>query len=267
MHLWCAWDEEATEERLLQYYGLLSPEEKAINARFHFEKHRRQHLVTRALVRSVLSLYFPTVPPAQWRFESNEYGKPSVVNPVSGDPIEFNLSHCSKMVVLAVARRNQLGVDIENTGRDRAALALVERFFSPSEVEELDSLDDEEERIDRFFSLWTLKEAYIKAIGTGLSTPLDKFSYSLKNGKIAISFPRREIDDRSENWRFWQLRPSDEHVLSIALREENPNRPYRLEVRRITPLEGYGPLTTGVVTTESGIIRRGATPDDAQRAF
>ena len=236
IHLWFANDEQIRDHQLLsQYSCLLNEEEKTQQKRFHFEKHRHQYLITRALVRTVLSLYLNEIAPEDWQFNKNKYGKPSIANSSLTSPLYFNISHSDKLIVMAVAIVQEIGVDVEYLMRKGKILDIAERFFAPKEVQDLLALPPEN-RTDRFFDLWTLGEAYIKACGAGLSIPLDHFSYSFPRPKeVVISFAP-ERDDHPEYWQFWQIHPNDIHKVALALKSEKMNYSYSISMRTIIPL-------------------------------
>lgn len=237
VHLWYARDEEITDNDLLtEYCNLLSEEERIQQQRFYFQRHRHQYLVTRALVRYVLSLYVDAISPDRWIFGKNEYNKPYIKNNSLQLPLNFNLSHTEKMIVLAVALENNIGVDVEFMLRRTAHLDIAERYFSKSEFQELRTLPIEQQK-ERFFDLWTLKEAYIKACGMGLAIPLDHFSYSFPGaGEVQILFdPNR--DDHPRYWGFWQIKPNKTHVASLAVQSTNAASQHYISMREIVPLK------------------------------
>lgn len=237
VHLWCAYDENIiTPSLLLEYHKLLNQEEIKQHKRFHFPRHQHQYLITRVLVRTVLSKYIPEVSPTDLVFKKNEYGKPYLDNPTLHFPLEFNISHSEKMVILAVTNGVKVGVDVEYMLRNNNITSIADRYFSPSEARELNSLELER-RHERFVDLWTLKEAYIKAKGQGLSIPLDKFIFCFKEQNISISFDGEYIADNPDVWQFWQIQPNDLHKISLATTAENAKKNYlSLEIREITPL-------------------------------
>jgi 4'-phosphopantetheinyl transferase len=232
VHVWIAEPERIEEPRLLEaYLGLLNPEEREKQRRFYFERHRRQYLVSHALVRLTLSRYAPVRPEA-WSFVTNEYGCPRVEG--EGLGLRFNLSHTDGMVTVAVANNVDVGVDVEDTSRQGETVALADRYFAPSEVVALRALAVERQR-ERFFEYWTLKEAYIKARGMGLSIPLEQFAFELQPGqRPSVSFDPCLGDD-SAGWQFVQLRPSARHQAAVAVRRP---RELALKVRcqRTVPL-------------------------------
>jgi 4'-phosphopantetheinyl transferase len=233
VHVWLVEPEQIEEPRLLEaYLGLLSPEEREKQRRFHFERHQRQYLVSHALVRLTLSRYAP-VEPRAWSFVTNEYGCPRVEGEGSAG-LRFNLSHTDGMAMVAVARDVDVGVDVEDALRKGETVALAERFFAPSEVAALRALEVPRQR-ERFFEYWTLKEAYIKARGMGLSLPLEQFAFELRPGEHPrIAFDPR-LKDEPEAWHFVQLRPSTRHLAAVAVRRP---RSLLLKVRyqRTVPL-------------------------------
>lgn len=237
IHLWYVHDSAIHNSHLLsQYYALLSQEERLQHKRFYFDKDRHQYLITRALLRSVLSLYVNAIPPEKWRFEKNAYGKPAISKSLCSSPLCFNLSHTHNLVVMAVTLEHEIGVDVEYLPRLGKLLELASHFFSAVEVEQLLALPAEQQR-DRFFDLWTLKEAYIKACGMGLSIPLDHFSFTFsEQGEIEINFgPER--NDHPQYWRFWQIHPNETHKVSMALKGETTHGSYSISMRKMIPFD------------------------------
>ncbi len=232
VHVWITEPEQIEEPRLLEaYWGILSSGEREKQRRFHFERHRRQYLVSHALVRLTLSRYAP-VAPQEWSFRTNAYGRPEVLGE-RGSRLRFNLSHTDGMAVVAVALDEEVGVDVEDSQRQGETVGLADHYFAPAEVVALRALPVDLQQ-ERFFDYWTLKEAYIKARGMGLSLPLEQFAFELRPGQPPrISFDPRLVDD-PEGWQFVQLRPSARHLAALAVR-----RPWRqpLQVRcqRIVP--------------------------------
>ena len=232
-HLYYALEDQIHEPILLTAYeALLTPEERARKQRYYFEKNRHEYLITRALVRSVLSRY-AQVRPAAWAFSANQWGCPAIASP-EGTGLRFNLSNTRGLVCCLVARDRDVGVDVEDVERDGETVAIADRFFSPSEVEELRA-QPEPRRRPRFFDYWTLKEAYIKARGMGLAIPLDHFSFELSPGRpIGIAFDPA-LEDDPASWQFEQLRPTPSHLVSLAIRRRD-EADVRVLVRRVTPL-------------------------------
>lgn len=230
--LWVALLDEEADSGLTGHFARISTEEeRRQQGKFHFAKDRYRYLVTRLLVRYTLSRYAPTRPEA-WQFAANDFGRPFIANP---DPVarglEFNLSHSQRMVILGVARDCRIGVDVEDLPR-RAPLDIADRFFSPSEVRQLQSLPSAA-RAGRFFDFWTLKESYVKAHGQGLSLPLDRFGFELAAGHDIRAYFDSGLDDTPENWVFWQWHPTADSVAALCAARRSAMAPTC--VRRVVP--------------------------------
>ncbi len=251
---WFPYEELAEHSPLFaEYATLLTEDEQLRHQRLRFERDRRQFLATRALVRTVLSFYEPTVSPRAWRFEVGERGKPSISEPLAARHWQFNLSNTRGLVVCAVSgAHRRLGVDVERLDRDNDLLALADRYFSRLEVAELRSLPLADQP-SRFFDYWTLKESYIKAHGLGLAIPLDSFSFLLGRGSrsdargtsssdlgtaatpaIGIRFDARRDDDPAI-WSFILLDAAPRYRLAIAL--ETHGARLSLRAQRCVPRE------------------------------
>ena len=112
-HLWYVQPESVVDPALLAAYDdLLTPAERQRNRRFVFERHRHQDLVTRALVRTVLSAYCPAVEPRAWGFSLGPFGRPEIAAPAVQPRLRFNLSHTDGMVVCLVSGDREIGVDV-----------------------------------------------------------------------------------------------------------------------------------------------------------
>ncbi|WP_437739479.1 4'-phosphopantetheinyl transferase superfamily protein [Sorangium sp. So ce1504] len=237
-HLWYVFCDSARDEALLEaYHRLMAPDEAAQQARFLFAENRHEYLLTRALVRTVLSKY-ANVAPEAWSFVRNEFGRPQIAGPPGVPPIRFNLSNTRGLIACLVALDRDVGVDVEDTERASGAVDIADRFFSPGEVRALRALPPERQRA-RFFEYWTLKESYIKARGMGLAIPLDQFSFHLDDGPaIGISFDPRLGDDRSA-WQFALYQPSARHTMAAAIRSGG-GPPLSIELRETVPLRDGG---------------------------
>lgn len=218
--------------------ALLTEDELARESRFYFADDRLCYLVTRALVRTVLSRYAP-LPPADWRFADNGHGRPHIAPeivarcPEAAD-LRFNVSHTSGLIALGVTRGRELGVDVEHVGDRKGPLEVVDRYFAPAEVEALQQ-QPESVRHDRFFEYWTFKESYIKARGLGLALPLERFSFHYPHETGVRLAIEPELEDAPERWALWQYRPAGNYLLAVcAERGERP--PTTVALRRCLPL-------------------------------
>jgi 4'-phosphopantetheinyl transferase len=220
--LWYVFEERAGLPGLLRRYrSLLAPEEVERQARLVRERDRRLFLISRALVRTTLSRYAP-VDPGAWRFAAGEQGKPEIVAPSDLPPLRFNLTHTPGLVACAVAPGHEVGVDAERRDRPVACLDLARRAFSAEERTQLEALPEQRRR-ERFFELWTLREAYVKARGEGmLRVPRDAVTFRLSpDAGAQASFDATWPDDPSR-WRFFRVRPAESHRCAVAVRSARP---------------------------------------------
>jgi 4'-phosphopantetheinyl transferase len=232
VHLWLTCpDDVADSGHLAACRAMLSDDERARLARLRREPDRRAFLVAHALVRSALSRY-AGVPPEGWTFATNRWGRPEVAGPGAGPALRFSLSHTSGLVACAVALDCDCGVDVESSDRGGNPLGVAQRVLAPKELADLDSRTAGE-RHDRFLAYWTLKEAYVKARGLGLSLPLRQLSFSVTGERIRIEFAAPG-EDAAHSWQFSLLRPTPHHVLAVAVRRgDGPER--RIVVRETLP--------------------------------
>jgi len=193
VHVWrVALNKE--DDQLERFRATLEPHELERAGRFHFDKHRRHFIVARGFLRWVVARYLQTQPDAL-RFSYSDYGKPALE---AEHALRFNLSHSNEVALLAVTLDAELGVDVEHIRADFASEDIARRFFSRAEVDVFNALPPQE-RVAAFFRCWTRKEAYIKAIGKGLSQALDEFDVTLAPG-IAPALLRAKDDDASRWW-------------------------------------------------------------------
>jgi 4'-phosphopantetheinyl transferase len=247
VHLWCAWPDDLLDEATARACeGLLSEEEQGRLGRFKFERHRREFLATRVLQRRALSAY-AEVGPEAWRFELGKYGKPAIaadlgVYGAGGNArgIRFNLSNSLGLVVCAVTDGLEVGVDVEPATRAGTIEEVAEKFFSARELEQFRALGGEARR-DRGLTLWTLKEAYMKARGLGMALSTKLFSFVFEDGGAIGLEMDVEAGDGAGRWRFCTL---DHAGHRIALMVESKRVP-ELEVWEVRPALGE-PRRVGV---------------------
>jgi 4'-phosphopantetheinyl transferase len=213
VHVWLAFesllDDPANLER---FTALMSDDERARERRFRVEPARRLHLLARGMQREVLSSYLPGTSPRELRFISGAAGRPSLAPPFDASGLEFNLAHTQGLVVLAVAHGGPLGIDVENYDK-KAPLEVARRFFSQAEADALEALPgDAQPR--RFLRLWTLKESYLKALGTGIAGGLESVTFQIDDAGACIF--ERAADPHAARWSFSQFDVGERHVLALA---------------------------------------------------
>jgi 4'-phosphopantetheinyl transferase len=219
VHIWqvdlIAWEKET--ESLLD---LLDSVERERASRFKFPAPRNQFVISRALLRQALGRYLE-IEARDIHFRTSANGKPELAesNDLHFDDLHFNLSHTEGVTVFAIARRRQVGVDVERIRADTNALELAERFFSPPEVRWLRS-QPAAQHIPSFFTCWTAKEAYIKAQGEGLSLPLSSFGVLPRLTGSELRLDVYTDPEESRRWSMWQLELGPDLRAALAVEGE-----------------------------------------------
>lgn len=193
--------------------ALLSPDEHARAARFHFPRDRDAFATARGVLRVVLATYLDERP-AEIAFRYTEYGKPMLSTARDVGSLRFNVSHARGVALCAVARETDIGVDVERIRDDFPITEIAERFFSRDEAEGLAALPTRQ-RYAAFFDIWTRKEAYIKARGEGLSHALESFSVTRVPGTVTPVL--ETIGDFRSHWSLEALDPGPGYAAALAV--------------------------------------------------
>jgi len=156
---------------------LLSVDERARADRFVFARDRDQFTIARARLRQLLAAYL-NLAPHELRFDYNPFGKPQLSVPVL-NTLQFNVSHSGELALIAIAQNRRVGVDIEAHKPQPAFLEIARSVFSAEEYAALEAVPAPQQG-EVFYRIWTHKEAFIKALGEGLSHLLDSFSMTLR---------------------------------------------------------------------------------------
>ena len=219
VHLWYAFPGSIPEESVAEQVHILSPEERRQWDAFHLDADRHHFLVAHLLLRHALCRYVNCLP-QHLRFARGAFGKPSLAGPQSCLPLEFNLTHANGLVACVVAR-HPVGIDAEWLGR-KIDLGIASSVLATQELNELFRWPSNQ-RHSRLLEYWTLKEAFVKATGRGLSQPLDRFWFRLeRTGVPTIGFAAGE-SSQEEMWQFVQHNElSLEHLLAVAVKLPGP---------------------------------------------
>lgn len=192
---------------------ILSADEQARAGRFVFPQHRTTFIAAHWLLRTTLSRY-ADVAPGEWVFERNPYGKPLLCDQHRRlAALDFNLAHSEGLIACIVRRGGAVGIDVESVRHRSRSVEIARRYFTPQEIRELDACPAHQVGA-RFVELWTLKEAYVKAVGIGLSRPLDTFSFAF-TGRSGLRF-ESAIGD-APAWDFTLLAPTPDHRIAVAV--------------------------------------------------
>jgi 4'-phosphopantetheinyl transferase len=148
-------------------------------------------------------------------FREEPHGKPVLTWPV--EDILFNLSHTGGLALVAIAGSGRVGIDAETVRSEIEVEELSRRFFAPAEAAEILALSPDA-RLAAFFNCWARKEAFVKALGGGLSVPLDRFQVSVRSDQPA----RLLWVDGVESDHQWSFLDLSEPGVAAALVVEGP---------------------------------------------
>jgi len=227
VELWAA-PLDPSPARVSALHTLLAEDERARAARFRFERDRRRSIVARGLLRLLLEGY-TGVPAREHRFVYGDKEKPSLDGEL-GESLHFNVSHSHELVLIGFLRDREVGVDVEHVREMPDGRSIAEHFFSTPEREDLAQVDDDH-LPDAFFRCWTRKEAYVKAVGDGLSIPLDCFDVTLKPEDPVRFLSMHGDAERAAGWSLYHLEPADGYLGAVALE----GRGFRLRGFRVDP--------------------------------
>jgi len=197
---------------------LLSRDECQRAERFRRPTDRRRFIAGRGILRKIISAYL-ALAPDEVRFVYNEYGKPFISGDQNRGALSFNLSHSNGVALYAVARKRHVGVDVEYMREDFAMLEVAERFFSKNEFEALKTVPINQ-RAKAFFNCWSRKESYIKAIGMGVSYPLDRFAVSLAPDAAPELLEVNADATEATSWKMYELDVAEGYAAALIV--ENP---------------------------------------------
>jgi len=218
VHVWCVFLAQPAT-RVQSLASTLSKNERIRAERFHFERDRRRFRVSQGYLRTILGRYLK-IAPQQIEFRHGHRGKPALKETESTNPekrrLQFNISHSHELVIYAITRNREVGVDIEHVRPMPDAEQIVERFFSVQERTAF-RLIPPSQKIEAFFSCWTRKEAFLKASGEGLYRPLEQFSVSLSPGEPARLLQIENDPQETARWSLRELIPAPGYVAALAV--------------------------------------------------
>jgi len=214
-HVWLAPLDEENTAGLLQ---IISEDERTRAERFQLEKDKRRFIAARGLLRVFLGKYLE-MNPGEIRFGYARYGKPFIAGnwPI---PIKFNLSHSNDLALFAFTLNREIGVDLESIKPSWVDEGIINYCLTRRETKFIRALTGND-RDSFFFDCWTLKEAYLKACGTGLSLPANQIETSLP-AEFSIDLPQLCSGSRQSLWSFQKLPAIPGSAAALAIEGSNP---------------------------------------------
>ena len=204
----------ANPDRVTRALGWLTAAERDRYARFVHDEDRWMFAMGRAMARQLVGRALGC-PPTGWRWREGPHGRPEIDEP--GVTWHFNVAHSAGLVACAIAEHGDVGVDVEDLQRKLISSGFARRYLSPAEVADVES-QPEAARQDRLLTYWTLKEAYLKARGLGVSVTLSDIGFTLGPGSPTIGF-LDSLAGTDADWHFQLSRPTERHLMAVAAKQ------------------------------------------------
>lgn len=214
VHVWCVSLDRASQN-LSKLKSLLSPDEIVRAYRFHFEKDRNYFIISHGFLRSILGEYLG-IEPSHVKYCYGSYGKPMVDIVYQDKILQFSFSHSHNLALCAITWDKLIGVDIEYIRPIPESVCIAEQFFLPNENAVIGSLPFGQ-RQDAFFRFWTCKEAYLKAIGYGMTKPLSDPEISMLPGDLVQLVSVHGSRCEADLWQMETLLPFPGYLAALAV--------------------------------------------------
>ncbi len=206
----------AAPEAVRASAALLSDTERQRARRYAFDRDARRFIVARARLRELLAVRLG-VPAESVEFEYGAHGKPALSRRFADSDLSFNVSHCDDVAAYVFSRSHAIGIDVEAVRVISDADDIAARYFSRRENAMYRTLNPGDRPLG-FFNCWTRKEAFVKALGDGLSVPLDRFDVTLAPGEPAKVLRVESTPGDDSGWWLDSLCPAAGYVAAIASR-------------------------------------------------
>ncbi|CAN5897226.1 N/A [soil metagenome] len=207
-----------------ELWAVLSAAEQQRAERFRHAADRRRSVVARGVLRMLLAEALNCVP-SELEFAETEHGKP-VLHGGRWRAPEFNVSHSGDWVLIALSGAGPVGVDVEEIRTVRELEAIATRYFAPAEALAIRSAPASR-RLAAFFTCWTRKEAFVKALGTGMQTPLERFQVTAAEQAAALVSIEDSFEAAAE-WTLLDVPPDDAYAAAVAVQAPGVRATLRL---------------------------------------
>lgn len=229
VHVWWAATSALDDPALRQRCeGWLSASETERYRRYLRAEDRTLYLLAHALLRHTLARY-ADLAPAEWSFAATEHGRPEPSGRCADFGLRFNLTHTPGLAACVIGDRVDAGIDVERAGRIERPLDLAATSFAEGERRALGALPAAALN-QRFLEIWTLREAWLKARGTGFTLPRDRFALTVEGGGIGLELSD-PADGDPRDWQLQLWRPLEGYQGAVAVRR-GPAADRRVVVRR-----------------------------------
>lgn len=192
----------------------LSKQEVSELESFGIQERRNQYLISRWLSKSLLGSLLG-IPAIEVSTIKGALGKPYLEDELNFLKIDFNISHTKEITLVGIAHQMQIGVDVEKVAMKRSS-EVAARFFTPPEAKWLAEGQTPQEQVNRFFRIWSMKEAVIKAVGGGVFQNIKQITFQEEHGSL-ILLSSIEPWSLKENWQLLEFNEIEGHACSVAL--------------------------------------------------
>ncbi len=199
----------------LSFASILSDREKMRAGSFHFKKNKKRFIIGRGILRIILGFYLD-IKPELLEFLYGPYGKPQLNEKNYNETIQFNLTHSHELALCAFTRGRRLGIDLEYITNIPDLKVITTHIFSRRENKKFKKIP-KNKKLNAFLKCWTVKEAYSKAIGTGLTELYKQFNLSFS---LKISTSKRKIKiyiKKTSNWSLMSFAPLPDYTASLVV--------------------------------------------------
>lgn len=218
VHIWRL-NLEQPDLYYLKFASVLSKKERIRAASFRFNRNRKQFIVGRSVLRIILSFYLD-IKPTHLEFKYGLFGKPYIDDRCFKGRIQFNLTHSHELAIYVVANRRRVGVDLEHIKNILDFKRIVTRILSKQE-DSIFKKQPKSQQLRTFFDCWTIREAYSKAIGTGLTKVSNQLNFSAILKELACILNTRGHVKRVSNWSICSFTPAPNYTAALVVEGHN----------------------------------------------
>lgn len=252
IHIWVSsFEQEKTMLPISEYENILNYEELKRYKSFINKNSQTQYLISRALLYSTLSKY-TAIPPDDIVLSYNKYGKPYLNEIMNAQDLKFNLSHSNGIAVCALTAKREIGIDIEKIRFIKNIKSIIKKFFTADEVKIFTAFP-EKFYDERFVEYWTLKEAYLKALGYGLYMPLNSISLDYESEKV-INYSytsTNSANNPSYQHKFFLFDVPPLYKLSVCVNHNQPEQCFNITIRHTAPFMNSAEITYPLIRQSS----------------
>ncbi len=202
-----------------EFISMLSEMERIRARSFRFNKIRKYFIITHGVLRIILGFYL-NIKPGQLKFHYGSYGKPYINEKFCKESIQFNLSHSHEFAIYAFVRGHRVGVDLEYITDIQDFEEITAQLFSKQENTIFKKIP-KSQKLRTFFKCWTIKEAYSKAVGTGLTEPFIQRNLSFALKKSICKFKTKINAEDAFYWSITSFTPTPNYIASLAVESHN----------------------------------------------